>query len=78
MEMSANDPSGLSMTMTASMKNDKMEMNMEINDTTMDVTMTMDGAYRRTSTKPAGAPPVGDEVVDVMDLMLSMVSETGV
>lgn len=54
MEMSANDPSGLSMT------------------------MTMDGEYRRSGTKPAGAPPAGAEVVDVMDLMLSMVSETGV
>ena len=78
MEMSANDPSGLSMTMTASMKNDKMEMNMEIDDTMMDMTMTMDGEYRRSGTKPAGAPPAGAEVVDVMDLMLSMVSETGV
>ena len=43
----------------------------------MDMTMTMDGAYRRTSTKPAGTPPAGAEVVDVMELLLSMVSETG-
>jgi len=78
MGMSANDPSGLSMTMTASMKNDKMEMNMEINDTTMDVTMTMDGVYRRSGTKPAGAPPAGAEVVDVMDLMLSMMEDSSV
>lgn len=78
MEMSANDPSGLSMTMTASMKNDKMEMNMEIDDTMMDMTMTMDGVYRRSSAKPAGAPPAGAEVVDVMDLILSMMDDSGV
>ena len=78
MELSANDPSGLSMVMTASMKNDKMEMNMELHGMGMDMTMTMDGAYRRTSTKPAGTPPAGAEVVDVMELLLSMVSETGV
>ena len=77
MELSANDPSGLSMVMTASMKNDKMEMNMELHGMGMDMTMTMDGAYRRTSTKPAGTPPAGAEVVDVMELLLSMVSETG-
>ncbi|MGI5935103.1 MAG: hypothetical protein ACOX7A_09920, partial [Lawsonibacter sp.] len=77
-EMSANDPSGLSMTMTASMKNDKMEMNMEIDDTMMDMTMTMDGVYRRSSAKPAGAPPAGAEVVDVMDLILSMMDDSGV
>lgn len=64
--------------MTASMKNDKMEMNMELHGMGMDMTMTMDGAYRRTSTKPAGTPPAGAEVVDVMELLLSMVSETGV
>lgn len=78
MEMSANDPSGLSMTMTACMKNDKMEMNMEIDDTMMDMTMTMDGVYRRSSAKPAGAPPAGAEVVDVMDLILSMMDDSGV
>lgn len=78
MELSANDPSGLSMTMTASMKNDKMEMNMELHGMGMDMTMTMDGAYRRTSAKPAGAPPTGAEVVDVMELLGSMISETGI
>ncbi|MBS6533826.1 MAG: copper amine oxidase N-terminal domain-containing protein [Oscillospiraceae bacterium] len=80
MEMSASAPGGLSMTMTASMKNDKMEMNMEIHDTMMemDMTMTMDGVYRRSGTKPAGAPPAGAEVVDVMDLMLSMMEGSSI
>ena len=80
MEMSASVPGGLSMTMTASMKNDKMEMNMEIHDTMMemDMTMTMDGVYRRSGTKPAGAPPAGAEVVDVMDLMLSMMEGSSI
>ena len=80
MGLSANDPSGLSMTVTASMKNDRMEMNMEIHDTMMemDMTMTMDGVYRRSGTKPAGAPPAGAEVVDVMDLMLSMMDDSSI
>lgn len=78
MELSANDPSSLSMTMTASMKNDKMDMNMEIHDVGMDMTMNMDGMYRRSSAKPAGAPPAGAEVVDVMDLMLSMMEDSSV
>ena len=78
MELSANDPSSLSMTMTASMKNDKMDMNMEIHDVGMDMTMNMDGMYRRSSAKPAGAPPAGAEVVDVMDLMLSMLADSSV
>lgn len=54
MELSANDPSGLSMVMTASMKNDKMEMNMELHGMGMDMTMTMDGAYRRTQHQARG------------------------
>ena len=62
MELSANDPSGLSMV------DDRLheerqdgEMNMELHGMGMDMTMTMDGAYRRTSTKPAGTPPAGAE-----------------
>lgn len=78
MEMSA-DMEGLgAMSLATEMKGTQMNMSMAFNmamdqgageSFALDLSMTMDGNYQATSSKPATQPAAGETVVDLMDLL---------
>ncbi len=77
MEMSSTDPTlGMELSMTITMQGDKMDMTMEmatdVAGSSSTMTMTMDGLYESTDTAPTAEPPAGSAVVDVMDLLNSL------
>ena len=66
---SQEETGALSMTLSASMQNDQMEMSMEYtvtaDDATTTLSMTMDGTYRTTTSQPETEPPTGAQIVDM-------------
>ena len=83
MEMTTADPAaaGMEMSITAAMKDNKMDVGM-----TMDMTIdpgagstaitfdfAMDGTYQDTNKTPATQPPAGAEIVDIMEMLSSAV-----
>lgn len=83
-EMTTADPAlaGMEMSITASMKDNKMDVGMTM-DMTMDpgagsATITfdfaMDGTYQSTNKSPVTEPPAGAQIVDIMEMLSSGVS----
>lgn len=69
--LTTTDPSLGGMTLDASVKNRKLEMNMSflvnMEDTAITLTMTMDGVYQVTSIEPVTAPPADAVIIDLMN-----------
>ena len=72
LEMTAaveEEAGALSMTLSAAMEGDRMEMAMDYTvtaeDSTVSFNMTMDGTYRTTSAQPETEPPAGAQIIDV-------------
>ena len=77
MEMSSTDPTlGMDLSMAITMQDDEMTMTMEMttDEPESSMTMTMDGLYESTDTSPTAEPPAGSSVVDVMDLLNSLLT----
>ncbi|MCI8422938.1 MAG: hypothetical protein HFF50_05340 [Lawsonibacter sp.] len=54
------------MKMNASMRSDKLNASVEMKvDNMLSMTMTMDGTYKTTSSKPSAEPPANASIVDL-------------
>lgn len=83
MEMTTADPAlaGMEMSITASMKDNKMDMGMTMDmtidpgtgSTTITFDFAMDGTYQSTNKSPVTEPPAGAQVVDIMEMLSSAV-----
>ena len=83
MEMTTADPAlaGMEMSITASMKDNKMDMGMTMDmiidpgagSATITFDFAMDGTYQSTSKSPVTEPPAGAQVVDIMEMLSSAV-----
>lgn len=73
MELTAEDETGIQMSLDASMRSNEMQMSMsmamEDADVSMSMEMTMDGTYRATSTQPETEPPAGAQILDLTQMM---------
>ena len=78
MEISADMDQLGAMSLSTEMKGTQMNMNMAFNmamdqgtgeSFALDLSMTMDGDYQTTSSKPVTQPAAGETVVDLMDLL---------
>ncbi|MGI5963729.1 MAG: copper amine oxidase N-terminal domain-containing protein [Lawsonibacter sp.] len=83
MEFVTADPAlaGMEMSITASMKENKMDVGMVMDmtvdlgtgSTTVHLDFAMDGDYQSTNKTPATEPPAGAQVVDIMEMLSSTV-----
>ena len=73
MELTAEDETGIQMSLDASMRSNEMQMSMsmavEDADVSMSMEMTMDGTYRATSAQPETEPPAGAQILDLTQMM---------